>query len=420
MSSKIVLLSLLVSSCLFGGEITLNKAYELSLKNDFKLKANYLRTLSEEEKENQIKAKLYPQIQGSVSSGYYEYGEEYLKDKKVKENYLDYSLSLTQAIYHPEYIAGISQAKTKYESSMKEYEGKSQDLGLKVFELYFTVLKEKEKRELILSQKKYYEEKFSEIEKMMKVGMSNKIDLIDTKIEKDKLNVQLTESMKKIEVAKMKLSFLVGEDIDNIKKVEFKDFNLNKEELLSKIGENPYLKAAGLDVKAAREEVSITNYEYYPKVDLSLNRKESDSSDKYVHNYDNQAIIKVSVPIYQGGYTNSKKRENLLVLNSVQKEEEFRKKEILVKFEETWSDRSFLILNRENLKESLLLAEENLGYLEKAQKAGVKTVLDVLEAKARIVKIKKDLVESEYDLLNNYFVLLNLTGELSLEKVGSF
>jgi len=55
--------------------------------------------------------------------------------------------------------------------------------------------------------------------------------------------------------------------------------------------------------------------------------------------------------------------------------------------------------------------------MEKAHKAGLKSVVDVLEAKAKLYGAKRDLINATYDLINNQLELLNATGELNSAKI---
>lgn len=402
--------------------LTLSTAYELALKNEPRLKSASFQKMANAEVINQAKARLYPQLQGTASLGRYEYEAPYLNTRAVKENYTDYSLSATQAIFHPEYWRGVDQAKSRQSATEYQYKAQAQQLGLDLCKAYFIILRDSKNVELALSQKVYYEQKYKQLEEMLKFGLTNRIDLLETKIQRDKATSQWLTEQKRTQIAKLRLEHLIGDKIDQLKSFDFEKINtakllIQRGEWENKVSQNPSTKASEFAVQAAYDEIAIRNYEHYPKVDLSLNRKQTESSDPYTHIYDNQAIVRMSIPLYQGGYTQSRVREGLILLSSAQKEEEYYNQESKARFEEAWEERQFTIENFNNLKESQKSAELYLQSVEKAHEAGLKSLVDVLEARAKVYEIKRDLIDAGYDLINNHLALLNVTGELNVENI---
>lgn len=406
--------------------LTLSKAYEMALKNEPKLQASALKVSANAQSIDQVQARYYPQIQGNLSWGRYEYDAQYLTvDGAVKESYTDYSISASQAIYHPEIWRGIDQAKTKQKMVEQQYKAQAQKLGLDLAKAYFLVLREIKNVELALSQKEYYEQKYKQLEEMLKFGLTNRIDLLETKIQKDKSYSQWLIEQKRTKVAKLRLENLIGEKVNDFSPFDFTSIKtsnlaLNRNEWENKINQFPSLQAAHYNVEAAQDEVVIREYEHYPKVDLSLTRKETNSEDRVSHTYDNQAVVRMSVPIYSGGYTQSKIKEGILQLDSAKKEREYYLKETKTRFEETWEERQYTIENFTTLKESEKSAELFLQSIEKAQSSGLKSIVDVLEARAKLYEIKRDLIDAGYELVNNHLTLLDVTGELKVENIDHY
>lgn len=422
---SLCLISLLTHSLLQGSEpLSLSRAYALALKNEPRLQSYNYKVMANSESIDQIQARYYPQIQGTLSWGRYEYDAKYLDDA-VKENYTDYSISASQAIYHPEIWRGIDQAKTKQKSMEEEYKAEAQKLGLELTKAYFILLREMKSVELAESQKEYYEQKYKQQEEMLKFGLTNRIDLLETKIEKDKSTSQWLIEQKRTRVAKLRLENLIGEKIDTIHPFDFTTIDptklsLNREEWEKKIHNAPSLQASYLNVKVAEDEIAIREYEHYPKIDMSFTRKETNSDDPVSHAYDNQAIVRLNLPIYMGGYTQAKVKEGLLQLDSAKKERDFTLQEIQTRFEEAWQEREYTIENFQTIKESEKSAELFLDSNEKAYKAGLKSIVDVLEARAKLYTIKRDLIDAGYEIINNHLTLLDATGELNVENITNY
>jgi len=417
------LVSLGASSVLLWGNdsLTLSLAYDLALKNEPKLRASAFKTEASKEYINQSKARLYPQIQGNASWGRYEYEAEYLR-APVKESYTSYSLSATQPIYHPELWRGIDEAKSRESGARYQFQAEAQQLGLDVAKAYFNLIRTHRNIELLASQKEYYETKYRQLEEMLKFGLTNRIDLLESKIHRDKAVTEWFTEKRRLKVAQMRLQHLINTPIGELPSFDFASVNadqlFNERSIWEeKLNSNPSLKSAIASRDLSRHQVALHEYEHYPKVDLSLTRKETFTQDTVSHKYDNQAVIQVSLPIYQGGYTQSKVRETLLMSESAQKELEYTQLETTLRFEELWADHELNAQSLVALRESEKSAELFLDSVEKAHKAGLKSVVDLLEAKAKLFEIKRDAVDAGYALVDNYLGILDVSGELNNDKI---
>lgn len=404
--------------------LSLSKAYELALKNERHLRALALKTNSGLEQVEQSRARLYPQLQGSLSWG--RYGYQYPNNPQaINESYTNYSLSASQPIFHPELWRGVDEAKSRQKMAEYQFQADTQQLGLDLAKAYFAVLYTQRNLELIASQKVFYEEKYKQLDDMLKVGLSNKIDLLETKVQLDKATSTWLGEKMKLEVAKMKLNHLTGEHIDYLETFEFESINTSKllgsyTEWKSKIIKNPTLNVAIAAQESAMHNLAVREYEHYPKIDVSFTRKETYTQDQISHKYDNQAVAQMSIPIFQGGYTQSRVREGRLLLDSAREELDYYQKETLFRFEELWAQRELNIENVKVLKESQVSAELSLKAIEKANKVGLKSVVDILEAKQKLYEIRRDLVDGMFQLINNQLGLLDITGELNVENISAF
>lgn len=401
--------------------LTLGRAYELALKHEPRLQAGYFKAVAGGETVEQIRARLLPQIQATASLGRYEYAYQSAPNA-TKENFTDYSISAVQPLFRPEYWRGVEQAKNKYESALEQLKGQRQQVGIDVAKAYFNVLHGEKSVKLAESQKLYYEQKYMQLEEMLKIGLTNKIDLLETKIARDKGRAQFAIEKKRVGIAKLRLQNMIGIPVESLDELNWdainvSAFEINTDDTYKKSDENPMFKASQLNVQAAQDEVAIRYYDHYPKVDLSLTRKETNSADLVTHMYDNQAIVRMSIPIYAGGYVESRVREGKLLLEAANQEREYYRQEVKVKIEEVLEELQYTKENYLNLKDSEHSAQLFVESIEKAHAAGLKSVIDVLEARTKWFQTKKELINAGYELINNRLLLLDLTGELNAESI---
>lgn len=403
--------------------LSLSNAYALALKHEPKLRSVALKTEATKEQIEQSKSRLYPNVQGSLSWGKYEYSS--VIQDEVKENYSSYSLSATQPIFHPELLRGVDESKARAKGAEYAFQAEAQQLGLDVAKAYFELIRTYKNVDLTLSQKKYYETKYNQQQEMLKIGLTNRIDLLEAKIHYDKAYSESLTEEKRLSVAKLKLQRYIGEpvgalDVFDFNAIVLERFSMQRGVWEEKLPNNPSIKSSEFNREMARHQLAAREYEHYPKVDLTLARKETYTEDRVAHRYDNQAIIQMSIPLYQGGYTQSKIREGLKLLDAAGKENEYARQETTLQFEAFWAERSLMIEKIRVLRESEKSAELYLVSVEQGQAAGLKSLPDLLEARAKLHEVKRDFVDAGYELINNELSLLDLTGQLNYDSLQEF
>jgi outer membrane protein len=55
--------------------------------------------------------------------------------------------------------------------------------------------------------------------------------------------------------------------------------------------------------------------------------------------------------------------------------------------------------------------------MEQGYQKGLKSIIDVLEAQAKLHQVRLDMIDSGFELINNHVTLLDLVGELNQENV---
>lgn len=412
------------SVIVFGAEVlTLSRAYELALKNEPKLGSSALKTEAAQEYVEQSKARLHPQLQASLSWGDYSYNADYLR-KPVKENFASYSLSASQSVYHPELWRGIDEAKSRKSATNYQFRADAQKLGLDVTKAYFDLMRTKQNIVLLSSKKEYYQSKYKQLEEMLKFGLTNRVDMLESKIRMDKATAEWLREQKFLQVATLRLQHLTNSEISELSSFDLVSIDskrLFQERAVweDKLRMNPSLMAAVATSDMTRHHTAVSEYDHYPKVDISVSRKETYTQDTVAHKYDNQAIVQMTIPLYQGGYTQSKVRESFLMEQSAQKDLEYTRLQTTQRFEELWADHELNIESLKVLQESERSAELYLESVEKANSAGLKSLVDVLEAKSKLYEVKKDTVDAEYELVGNYLGLLDVSGELNSENIAA-
>lgn len=407
----------------WGAEpLMLSKAYDLALQNEPHLRSLTLKTQATKEYIEQNKARLYPQVQGSVSWGRYEYDATYLTKGPVKEDYSSYSISASQPLYNRQLWWGVDESKARSEAARYQLQAEAQALGLDVAKAYFNLLRTQRNVELFNSKKEFYQTKYKQLDEMLKLGLTNRMDVLEAKVSSDKALYEWLAEQKRSKVAMLRLEHLIKEPVGELASFDFTAIDADKlfqERSVweNKLENNPNIKASMASQEMAIHQVTIRESEHYPKVDLSLTRKETYTEDTIAHKYDNQAIVQMSIPIYQGGYTQSRLREGRMLLDAAKEEVVYSQLGSKLRFEELWAEQRLNLETLLALKESEKSAELYLRSVEEGHKAGLKSLVDILEGKAKLYEIKRDAIDAGYELVNNYLSLLDVCGELNSDNI---
>ncbi|OHD90885.1 TolC family protein [Sulfuricurvum sp. RIFCSPLOWO2_12_FULL_43_24] len=396
--------------------LTLQKAYELALMNHPGYRVEQFKTQAVEENVRQAQARLFPKVDISASGGKYEYETSY-NGAETSEMYKTYSLSLSQPLFRPELWRAVDQMQTRYDTSTTELEKQAQLVGVDVIKTYMQILQSQASIEKLQSQKELYDAKFRKSSDMIGMGLSNSVELIEAKVNKEKASADLIAKKREYQTLKNKLARLCKTPFDSIAPLRSDTkFSMSKEGWINRLQENKEIKIARLSKKAAEDEVSIRRYDHYPKADLSLGRSQNYTNDPVAHKYDNKAFIQLSFPIYQGGYTSSRVQEAVLLLNAAESNEELAHLQIQDKFEELWTQRESLYESISVLKQAVESSKLFLKSVQSGYAKGIKNQLDVMDAEFKMKSVESELNISHYDMMVNEVGLLDLVGQLMIQN----
>jgi len=187
--------------------------------------------------------------------------------------------------------------------------------------------------------------------------------------------------------------------------------------------EHPDVVSALFQEEAARNAVAAARGQMLPQVDLQLQHtREYDSSSIVEEQGDTSAMVRLKVPFYQGGAPSSQVRQAKQTL--FQRQDEVRQARLQVRtgVVSAWTQ---LTSARAQLTADGVSAEANevaLKGTRREEKAGTRTVLDVLNAQqasltsqVQLVADKRNVVVASYNLLSAVGRLTALNLRLAVE-----
>ncbi len=430
-SSKIfsILAYLAISCSYLNGEVlTISEAYDLALTNSSLMKSSKYQLEAKKESVEQVKSEFYPQVHGSVTHSKTDFEINSMinrLDYDISETTTDYMISLSQSIYNPQTYARLNVEKTRVKLYEINIDMEKQELAKTVLKAYLDILKSQNKITLLSSYVQYTKSKFEVIEKRFDMKLSNKMDLLQSKVEYTTSKLELTKEKSLFNVYKLKLTNLIG-----ISDIEFPLMDAST--LDSTIMQNLYSKVSdksdfqsNLEMQQALFAIVISKFDlkssysgHMPKLTFDAVYTKYDSDDIST-DYENskKMMLSLKLPIYQGGYVNSKVTASKLNLkaanedlNQLNDDLQSRYDELLAIFR---SSVDSVTLYKESLESTKLYLDSiNLGFQN-----GLKSIIDLYDAQNKLNEVKYQYIENMYELMDAYVGLLMVTNNFEELKL---
>jgi outer membrane protein TolC len=419
MKSKIskLLLSVATLTTLANAEVlTLSKAYEMALAKSSDVKSWEYQLKAGEEKIEYTKSKLYPQlslasaygrdnhiVESSVSSEY---------DYESTETIENHKISLSQMIYDPEVYANIKMEKAKVKVFEARTQLQKQELIQQLLKVYLDILKAENKIELQSSIVEYNKYRLKAIKKEYSMKLANKMDLLEAQVEYNNSMIALKKERDNLTINRVKLSNMIKNDNFEMPKISYDDkFILADIELMKSmiyednIDNNLNIKQAKYTIEQYRHELDASRAGHYPKLYFDA------SYATYAEQ--SRAMLSLQIPIYQGGATSSRVRSSIAYLSSAKEDLATTQDEIKIQYNELKSMLDAAIESTSLYTEAIESAKLYVKSIEQGYEHELKSIIDLYEAKSKLLDIKSQYIENIYTLVDSYVAILILTNNFN-------
>jgi outer membrane protein len=181
--------------------------------------------------------------------------------------------------------------------------------------------------------------------------------------------------------------------------------------------QNMSLQARNEAVEVARQEIARQRAGHYPSLNLLVNRNRRDAGSTLFGGGSSvetsEITLQLNVPIFQGGYVNAVTDEAAFRYQKSMEEREQERRSVerqtRAAFQASISGLSLV----QALTQSVMSQEAALEAKSEGFRAGLLTLLPVLDAQRDVFIAKRDYAQSRYDYLVNSLKLKQAAGTLS-------
>lgn len=413
----------------------LMEAYEAALAND----SVYRAAMHDNEAGQQFKilgrSNLLPNISANytynrVNSDISTSGSGISRDETRNYNSENGAIQLRQPLFNLESWARYRQGNSQTDLSDKQFASRKQELIKRFFGLYANANYAEDVLALSIAERDAFKNQ-TEANKLMAVrGEGTKTALIESQSQLSLSEAQVIEAQDGVSDGRNALATMLGKEVTDldalsdgfkVRALEQSDYEAWKNIALEN---NPEIAAQRETVGIAYQEIRKNRAGHAPKLDAvaSVSTSKSDSTSTFNQEIDNKSIgLQLNVPIYSGGSVSAATAQAEANHKKAQDDLESKTNEVLLDLRKQYNIVLSSTLKIDALKQSVESAELLVIATKKSLIGGVRTNLDVLDARKQLFKAQRDLSLARYNYLVAFISLKKAAGTLSvtdLEKIA--
>lgn len=398
--------------------------YKAAIEYSTKVNSSKYSYESRKEGLNEVYGKLYPQLEGSVGYARTDYTRNDMAgrkgDPRSQESTTELSFTLNQVIYDPTLMSAIDVEKSRIKYFYYEHELEKQKVATEALDVYMSVLNIKNKIDLLKANLSYVEQNQKMIEEKYSMSLVTKMDYLKVNVEAQKSRIDLLKEEKNYDAMFTKLL-----DVTKLESIVIPDINLNSltenfmKSILNTL-ENHNSLENNLEILQARTAVLLSANEvdnaksgHLPDLSMSASYTKYLSKDETT-DYDNygRAMVKLRIPIFQGGAVSSRIENKRLMKKSAEEEYRSVEDDVKLRLKENINLLKSEIATLTMYKDALISGETYLESVQLAYDKGLRSIVELFDAQNKLFEIKYDYIRSVHEMSNLFVSFITLTNNL--------
>lgn len=335
----------------------------------------------------------------------------------------EYTVSLKQPIFNYSLYMGVGQARTEQKKADLELDAAQQDLIVRVAERYLNALASQDQLEFARAELTAVTQHHELASARFEFGLAPITDLYDAKARLASREARVTEAESQRADALQALQELSGEvpeALVNLKPEVDLPLPLpdDVEQWVNRaVQQNLAVEAQRRVVEIAGKEVSKQRSGHYPTLDL-LGRHNNQATDGSLFGGASEVetqdiVLQLNVPIFQGGFVNSRTRQAAEQYNKAQADLKKLTAEVVRLARSSFLGVKSSIVQVKALGEAVESQQLTLEAKQEGYRSGLFTSLAVLDAERDLFNAKMEYAKARYDYIYNSLKLRQAVGTLS-------
>ncbi len=340
-----------------------------------------------------------------------------------------YNVSVTQPLYRKQNFVQYEQAKTQLTQGDVQLQLAQQDLALRVAQAYFDVLLAEDNVSLAGAQKEAISQQLAQAKRNFEVGTATITDTHEAQARHDLITAQQIAARNDLEIKRRALQQIVGKLPDSlaglkqgydIRPPEPNDMNFWVDEAQRAHLQVGFQEAT---LEFATQEVERNRAGHHPTLDAVASYVESGSGSGLLGgagtDTTSKAIgLQLSLPLYQGGATESRVREAVANREKALQDLENARRNAALAARQAFLSLTNGVSQVNALQQAVVSSQSSLDSTTLGRDVGVRTSVDVLNAQQQLYSARRDLAQARYNALLNDLRLKAAVGKLAEEDLA--
>ncbi|ATM76836.1 MULTISPECIES: outer membrane channel protein TolC [Serratia] len=374
------------------------------------------------EKINEARSPLLPQL--GLSAGY-TYNNGFRDASNSNSNVTQGSLGLTQTIFDMSKWRALTLQEKAAGITDVTFQTSSQKLILDTATAYFNVLQAIDALSYTQANKQAVYRTLDQTTQRFNVGLVAITDVQNARANYDTVLANEVTARNNLDNAVEVLRQITGTFYPELASLDTNKFSTKRPDAVNSLlkeaeSRNLSLLSARLSQDLAREQIKSAQTGYMPTVDLNASTSVSNNrysgSENINQNKDigqNQVGISVSVPLYNGGITNSRVEQAQYNFVGASEQLESAHRSVVQTVRSSFNNVSASISSISAYKQAVVSAQSSLDATEAGYEVGTRTIVDVLDATTTLYNAKQQLSNARYSYLINQLNIKSALGTLN-------
>ncbi len=416
------------------------QVFELARTSDPVLQAAEATRLAAGESEPQARANLLPQASGTFTySNRDSKGSQSQFDQaggvvnfqqvpfQTDTRSRDIRIDVNQSIYNRANYTQLRGARADIARAQAEYDLAFDNLLLRVTEAYFAVLTAQDSLSFAEAEEKAVRRQLDQAEQRFEVGLSAITDVHEARARGDASLANVILSRNGVDDAYEALAEITGQTVDGLSRLR-EELPLEPPDaemavwVEQALEASPSLRARELLLEARGHAVETAKAGHYPTVDAFLTWLDGDDSGSRVFagqrspgDQDNQTTIigvRLNVPIYAGGATQSRVRQAVHDREAAIDNLEAERRAVMRSVRNAYRAVKAGLSEVQARNLAVVSANSALEATEAGFEVGTRTIVDVLISQQQLFQAQRDHSQARHNLVLNRLRLRQATGTI--------
>ena len=426
----------LFSASLYAGEtVNLMQVYELALKNDAELAAAQASFKAAEEAVPQSRAALLPTINLTAQTA--DNRRSMLESGPIAGgrtnnwNTHGWSASLNQPLFNLASWFNFERAGYLTDQASVSLAIVQQDLILRVAEAYFNVLLAQESLATTVAEERALEGQLEQTQQRYNVGLIAETDVLEARAAYDASRVARIQADNQVYVAREGVRTLTNTSIE---KMETLDKSMPvatpvpaivEEWVTTAIAQNLNLDASRKGIDAAGSQLRASRSGHAPTLNAVASYSHDVGPGSRINGTDGSNFVssgktndtvfglQLNVPIFSGGFTQSKVREAGYKLEESQMNYDLSLRTVSANTRNLYNTVNADSQRIDARCRAIESSSSALRATESGYEVGTRNIVDVLNAQKTLYAAQRDYLQARYEFIVNTLKLKQQAGTLS-------